>query len=280
MSPRTDRAEIASLPTSFGPVEIMRTSYRQQTFSKHSHDYWTVGVMLEGRGTLWYRGAEHVSAAGDVVVIPPDEIHTGGVGRGAEVLSYLALHVPPSLLSAAAAHAVPDAERIAILSPVVQNPVVAALLHRLGAHASSNDGSTIDALLTRLLQSLLAPASSVTPTVAQPALTTPHFVRAARDIIEACYADSSRTSLGALSRSTGVTPFHLVREFTASTGLSPHRYLVQTRVRRASDLLATGMPVSLVAASTGFADQSHLTTQFKRYVGMTPAAYRSARVRA
>ena len=32
-------------------------------------------------------------------------------------------------------------------------------------------------------------------------------------------------------------------------------------------------PPSLVAAMTGFADQSHLTTHFKRYTGITPAHY-------
>jgi AraC-like DNA-binding protein len=37
--------------------------------------------------------------------------------------------------------------------------------------------------------------------------------------------------------------------------------------------LARGLPSSLVAAMTGFVDQSHLTRQFKRYIGTTPALY-------
>ena len=275
MSLETDRAELAYLPTSLGePVEVMRVSYRRQSFPRHSHDYYTIGVMLGGRGTMWYRGAEHLSVAGDVVLIPPGEIHTGEVARDADVFSYLALHAPPSLVAAAAAeNGMAEGAVAAFRSPVIRDGAIAAALCRLGALMKSKDVSAIDDLLTQLIGALVTPAlaDSHSPTL-------PPFVRRAMSIIEASYADPTRTSLLALSRSTGVTPFHLVREFTASTGLSPHRYLVQTRVRRACELLSTGMSVSLVAASTGFADQSHLTTQFKRYVGMTPAAYGSARV--
>ncbi|HEY2162424.1 MAG TPA: helix-turn-helix transcriptional regulator [Gemmatimonadaceae bacterium] len=82
-----------------------------------------------------------------------------------------------------------------------------------------------------------------------------------------------RTSLKALSLHTGVFPFHLVRVFTRAVGLSPHQYLVQTRIRHATRLLAQGVPCSFVAAMTGFADQSHLTTQFKRHLSITPASY-------
>jgi AraC-like DNA-binding protein len=102
----------------------------------------------------------------------------------------------------------------------------------------------------------------------------PAFVRVARALIDDCYGDGRRTSLESLAAAAGVSPFHLVREFTRATGMSPHRYLVQTRVRRAGELLAKGAPVSDVAATVGFADQSHLTTQFRRYVGTTPALYR------
>jgi AraC-like DNA-binding protein len=38
-------------------------------------------------------------------------------------------------------------------------------------------------------------------------------------------------------------------------------------------LLARGFSSAFVAAVTGFVDQSHLTTHFRRYVGTTPASY-------
>jgi len=253
----------------------MRTSYRRQSFPRHSHDYFTIGVMLEGRGTMWYRGAEHMSVPGDVVVIPAGEIHTGDVGPDTYVLSYLALHAPAELISAASDRVL--ATRIPFETPVLRDPMIAAGLRRLGATVASRDVGANDDLLAGIIRSLLE-RSMASRGRLESGHGTPGFVRAAKDILESCYSDSTQTSLGALARTTGVTPFHLVREFTACTGLSPHRYLVQTRVRRAREFLAQGMPVSIAAASTGFADQSHLTTQFKRYVGMTPAAYRRSRL--
>ena len=104
-------------------------------------------------------------------------------------------------------------------------------------------------------------------------MDAPRLVHVARELLDDCYGDNAQTSLKALSLRTGVSPFHLVRVFTRAVGLSPHQYLVQTRIRHATRLLAQGLPCSLVAAMTGFADQSHLTTQFKRYLGITPASY-------
>jgi AraC-like DNA-binding protein len=45
------------------------------------------------------------------------------------------------------------------------------------------------------------------------------------------------------------------------------------RVERARLLLARGVPIAQAALDTGFADQSHLTRQFKRFVGVTPGEY-------
>ena len=57
----------------------------------------------------------------------------------------------------------------------------------------------------------------------------------------------------------------------ASTGVSPHRYQLNTRIGKAQELLLTkGESLSMVAVATGFADQSHFTRTFKRVTGATP----------
>jgi AraC-like DNA-binding protein len=136
------------------------------------------------------------------------------------------------------------------------------------------DLATADHALSAALGLLVRRHAETAPSAsARTPAREPELVRVARDIIEDCYAGNAQTSLRALALQTGVTPFHLVRVFTQAVGLSPHRYLIQTRIRRATQFLASGIPSSFVAAMTGFVDQSHLTTQFKRYVGTTPASY-------
>ncbi len=69
---------------------------------------------------------------------------------------------------------------------------------------------------------------------------------------------------------------HFCRAFRASTGDSPHQYLLRQRVERAKRLLADGqMPLSELAQAVGFADQSQFTRTFRRHAGVTPAAYRA-----
>jgi AraC-like DNA-binding protein len=77
---------------------------------------------------------------------------------------------------------------------------------------------------------------------------------------------------------TGLSQFALLRAFRAATGLPPHAYLNQLRVRRARLLLDDGVPAADVAAQVGFADQAHLTRHFKRVVGVPPAAYQRERL--
>jgi AraC-like DNA-binding protein len=65
------------------------------------------------------------------------------------------------------------------------------------------------------------------------------------------------------------------RSFKRHFGLSPHQYLREIRVDAACELLATSEHcLSVVAARTGFYDQSHMTNTFVRTKGISPRRYR------
>jgi AraC-like DNA-binding protein/mannose-6-phosphate isomerase-like protein (cupin superfamily) len=272
---KADHAALIRLPTGWGVwVELMRTSYRTQVFPKHTHDYYTLGVVRHGVGTLWHRGAVRTAQQGDVVVIGPGEVHTGGVALGCEGLSYLAVHVPPELFARCSDEA--DIQRECVptfRAAIIRDRRIATELCRLDALARSTPIETGEILIAAigLLLRRYSDTAARTDIGRPPRDST--AVRVVREIIEDCYGNAAETSLEALAAKANVSACHLVRTFTQTVGLSPHRYLVQTRVRRASELLARGCAPSFAAAVTGFADQSHLTTQFKRYMGMTPGSY-------
>jgi AraC-like DNA-binding protein len=101
-------------------------------------------------------------------------------------------------------------------------------------------------------------------------------VHRARDLLAAQI--DAPPSLTELAATVGMNSFRLARAFRRAEGLPPHAFVVQLRVDRARRLLLDGLPPSQVAAVLGFADQAHLTRQFRSRVGVTPAAYaRSAR---
>ena len=85
---------------------------------------------------------------------------------------------------------------------------------------------------------------------------------------------SSDITLKDLSRVANLSEYYLIRVFKHQVGLSPHAYLLQTRIRGARILLASGHPIAQTAYETGFADQSHFTRHFKRFCGYTPGRYR------
>jgi AraC family transcriptional regulator len=71
--------------------------------------------------------------------------------------------------------------------------------------------------------------------------------------------------------------FHFSRLFKQSTGLSPHRFVVQRRVDRACALLAAGeMPIAAIARTVGFRTATHFATVFRRVTGCPPTVYRTA----
>ena len=75
--------------------------------------------------------------------------------------------------------------------------------------------------------------------------------------------------VAALAGIAARSPFHFTRLFTQSVGLTPHRYVVHLRLRRAIELVRGGQSsLAEIAAATGFADQSHLSRWVRRVYGV------------
>jgi transcriptional regulator GlxA family with amidase domain len=104
--------------------------------------------------------------------------------------------------------------------------------------------------------------------------TPPHpsrRIREAREYLEAHCAED--VPLERLARMADLSAFHFSRVFRSETGLPPHTCQNQARIARAKTLLFGGMPAAQVAALTGFADQAHLSRNFKLLVGITPRQF-------
>ena len=68
---------------------------------------------------------------------------------------------------------------------------------------------------------------------------------------------------------------HFSRAFRISTGLPPHQWLLRQRVKAAKQLMTVrNLPLSEIAISAGFANQSHFTRVFSPMVGVSPGAWR------
>jgi AraC family transcriptional regulator len=71
--------------------------------------------------------------------------------------------------------------------------------------------------------------------------------------------------------------FRFVRAFKQSTGVSPHRYVLEARIAHAKELLRDrSLSITEIAFRTGFATPSHFSVTFRRMTDATPRAYRDA----
>ncbi|MBD2308751.1 helix-turn-helix transcriptional regulator [Chroococcidiopsis sp. FACHB-1243] len=88
-------------------------------------------------------------------------------------------------------------------------------------------------------------------------------------------------SLLEIAKVINISPTYFASLFKRTTGISPHQYVIQQRVKRAKLLLSkTDLAIANIAIQVGFSSQSHLTQQFKRLTGMTPKQVRQNQIRS
>ena len=100
------------------------------------------------------------------------------------------------------------------------------------------------------------------------------YVAPAIRLIETEYAQD--VDMARLSGSVYVSPQYLMRLFRRFLGCSPRRYLINTRLNRAKELLINrpDMEIQQISASIGYHDTSHFITAFKDATGFTPRIFR------
>jgi AraC family transcriptional regulator len=73
-----------------------------------------------------------------------------------------------------------------------------------------------------------------------------------------------------------ISPYYFGKLFKQSTGQTLHRYVLERRIRKAKNLLATSnLALVEIASSVGLPNQSHFTTAFRKKMGVTPGYFRA-----
>lgn len=98
-------------------------------------------------------------------------------------------------------------------------------------------------------------------------------LRCIQDLIET-RLDTDLT-LQELATEIGYSRSHFLRMFRATTGMTPHRYVLTRRLERARQLFErVELNIAEVAVMCGFSSQAHLTLAFRKEYGITPTEYR------
>lgn len=99
-------------------------------------------------------------------------------------------------------------------------------------------------------------------------------IRHAAEFIEHNY--SQMISIDQLSEHVSLSKYHLIRRFSASTGLTPGAYLTRIRIEKAMELLrGTSLSIEAIAEQIGYSSGSYFIKAFRSLTGLTPGDFRS-----
>jgi len=250
-------------------IEAM-TLVSNHHFPRHSHDQFGIGAMAFGAQRSWSDVGQVEASAGDVIMANPGEMHDG-VPLDNKVRGWRIIYFDPALVRREV-----DEEMVGgieVVRPVVRDPLLAQSFARLFAAltATDPDALALEESLIRSLMHVLRRNGARRPSHKHG--SSPNLMKAIRRLDSAL---SESVSLAELAVLVGVSRFQLIRFFMREMGTTPHAYLIQRRVCLARQLLGAGETPAQAAAEAGFADQSHMTRAFVRYLGITPARYRAA----
>ncbi len=257
---------IRSGPATQG-VERLEARFRGPAFSPHRHDTYAIGVTLAGVQTFDFRGERWHCLPGQCHILHPDEMHDGRSGTNSG-FAYRILYIDPALIQQALGGR---------SLPFVANPVVEPARLPKGFAAEAWD---MDALLDDVARCdvaiavadlLMALATNGSRTPGRLAMDGLFRVR---DRIAAC--PKKWPSMTVLERLSGVDRWTLARQFRAAFGTSPTRFRTMRQLDRVRHSLRRGVTLAEAAMDAGFADQSHMTRQFKRAYGLTPGQWVAA----
>lgn len=160
--------------------------------------------------------------------------------------------------------------------PVAMLPPASALLPAtaaLEAMALSNDPCRIEEAATGLLEAVLG---TVSGRVAPQATVTARDARRISRVLDHIAAHpEGPCGLDALAGIAAMSKYHFLRTFRRTVGMTPHRYLLALRMRRAAVALArSDAPVTAVALAAGFGDLSTFNRGFRARFGTSPQRYR------
>ncbi|GHI54928.1 AraC family transcriptional regulator [Streptomyces rubradiris] len=250
-------------------VDLLRARYIRKNFIRHTHENFVIAAIADGVEVFHHRGSDVSAGAGALALVNPDTPHTGRAGVP-EGWRYGALYPSPDVVAEIAAETTTLRGTPGFVSPVLDDPYAARLVHQVLRATDEGNALAADTLLRIAVTRLLRRNGGVLPERRTRTAGAPTAARA-RAVLEERMARPP--TLERLARDLGTSPFALLRAFRDAYGMPPHTWLTDARVRRARLLLDAGTAPAEAAVAVGFTDQPHLNRHFTRIVGVPPGAY-------
>ncbi len=254
-------------------IELFEANETRETYARHAHCEFAIGSILQGIGGYWCRGTHHVLPRRSLTLMNPDEPHTGYTVNG--VLQYKMLYVPEEAVSRLLD--IGPLRGFTEINPPDRGQETGLELLELANLLNQKPGSipatamrtdeVLNNLLTRVFQrygrqELRRPGRE------------PQAVRRIAERINAHIdlGNIEDLTIADLAGEVGLNPNYMIQSFTKARGISPYAYLLNRKICRSKEMIASGMRALDVALELGFYDQSHFIRVFHKVLGITPTS--------
>ncbi|WP_070969554.1 AraC family transcriptional regulator [Vibrio sonorensis] len=262
------RFQIAS---ELGGLELLDASYKNQNFSRHSHEGYTVGVIEQGAQQFYRTGGNHVAPQDSIILVNADEVHSGQTATEGG-WSYKAMYpLPEQFAEITRDLGMANSGIPYFPDPVVYDAELAMQLRLVFETLSQSDNRLLrETLVYGTLVKLISRHGRTKKAPLEVTGTAQRLHRVKEFLDDFPQAD---VSLEELARLAGLSPFYMVRQFQKAFGFPPHAYQIQSRLRKAKSLMKSGHKIASAAMEAGFHDQSHFHRHFKKAMGITPKQF-------
>lgn len=245
------------------------------TFEKHTHDTYSVGIMLSGYSHFMRENKKEMLHGGKVFLANPEEVHNCECGKDCEHWVYANIYPSASMMEKLYAELGGEQHKAPIFPKAcIEDPILASGLQRLfGKILSGNELLDLETELVELLSRLIVNnANSSGKKLATFEAIAPKEIARVLEYLESV-EDLGSVSVGELAAIAGFSRYHFIRTFQKSVGMTPYAYASQLKVIRARNLLLKGSTIVDTALESGFSDQAHMTREFKKIFGVTPGKF-------
>lgn len=249
-------------------IEAFRFEGGARAFPSHFHEYYVIGLVVNGERRLTCNGKDYPLHNGSMVIFNPGDNHAC-IQHGNGTFEYLCLNIAQNIMLNLAEEITGISEKPYFCENVIYDVEAACRLKQL--HILISDGSNEFKKAETLLLLISLLMRKYTNSRSENAARTDEIDRVCA-FLEQHYAE--QISLEHICRCANMSKSALLRAFTKSKGVTPYNYLQNIRISKAKKLLEKGIPPAEAALQTGYYDQSHFTNYFSRFIGLSPGAYR------
>ncbi|WP_070962671.1 helix-turn-helix transcriptional regulator [Vibrio sonorensis] len=253
-------------------INLITADYTKFAFQRHYHLDFHLGLITGGQQKFQYQGTQHHVGHGQIVVMPPDELHDGQslLDSGYQVRVF---SVDPRWFTDLA-DLKRSQETINFKELIVTDKAIFSALHSLHHDLQRDNISQLakDCLPFEGFNHLFERFGTM-----QRAQRIPLGKQSIDTLKEFLLSNLDQpVRLEQLSNLCDLSPTQFQRHFKAKMTITPYAWLSRLRLEQSMKLLRAGIGGTEVAHQVGFYDQSHFSKAFKQCYGVSPSQINGA----